>query len=52
MNTTLIERQNQTINPGKSGIFSSYFSRLKVGSILNKAGITKIKASVIVTLTE
>jgi len=45
MNTTLIEQQNQTINPDKLGIFSDYFSRLKVGSILNKTGITKTKGA-------
>ena len=41
MHTTLTELQNQTINPDKLGIFGDYFSRLKVGSMLNKSGIVK-----------
>lgn len=45
MNSTLIEQQNQTINPDKLGIFGNYFSRLKVGSMLNQTGITKTKGA-------
>ena len=45
MNSTLIEKQDQTINPDKLGIFGDYFSRLKVGSMLNKSGITKTKGA-------
>lgn len=45
MNNTLIEKQDQTINPDKLGIFGDYFSRLKVGSMLNKSGITKTKGA-------
>ena len=45
MNITLQEKQNQTINPEKSGIFSKYFTKLKVGSILNRSGIVKTKGA-------
>jgi hypothetical protein len=45
MNSTLMEQQNQTITPEKLGIFGNYFSRLKVGSLLNKSGITKTKGA-------
>ena len=38
-----IESQDQTINSEKLGIFRSYFSKFKVGSMLNKSGITKTK---------
>jgi len=41
----MIEQQNQTINPDKLGIFGGYFSRLKVGSMFNKSGITKTKGA-------
>ena len=45
MNSTLIEQQDQTITPDKLGIFGDYFSRLKVGSMLNKSGIIKTKGA-------
>ena len=45
MHTTSIGSQNQTQNPEKLGIFGNYFSMLKVGSMLNKSGITKTKAA-------
>ena len=45
MYITQIESQNQTINSEKPGIFRSYFSSLKVGSMLNKSGITKTKGA-------
>lgn len=45
MHTTSIGSQNQTINPDKLGIFGDYFSTLKVGSLLNKSGITKTKGA-------
>jgi len=40
-----IESQDQTINSEKLGIFRSYFSKFKVGSMLNKSGITKTKGA-------
>ena len=40
-----IESQNQTINSEKVVIFKNYFSSLKIGSMLNKAGITKTKGA-------
>jgi len=43
--TTPIRPQNQTINSNKFGIFGDYFSRLKVGSMLNKSGIIKTKGA-------
>ncbi|MEA1901763.1 MAG: hypothetical protein U9N47_13610 [Thermodesulfobacteriota bacterium] len=45
MYTTLIGSQNQTQKPEKLGIFDDYFSMLKVGSMLNKSGITKTKGA-------
>ena len=42
MNSTLIEKQNQI---EKLGIFGNYFSRLKVGKMLNKSGIMKTKGA-------
>jgi len=42
MNSTLIEEQNQI---EKLGTFGNYFSRLKVGKMLNKSGITKTKGA-------
>ena len=45
MHTTSIGSQNQTQNPEKLGIFGDYFSMLKVGSMLNKSGITKTKGA-------
>ena len=40
MHITQIELQNKTINSGKLGIFESYFSKFKIGSMLNKSAIT------------
>jgi len=45
MHTTSTEPQNQTINPDKLGIFGDYFSKLKVGSMLNNSGIVKTKGA-------
>ncbi len=45
MHITSTEPQNQTINPDKLGIFGDYFSRLKVGSMLNNSGIVKTKGA-------
>lgn len=45
MHTTSIGSQNQTQNPDKLGIFGNYFSKLKVGSMLNKSGIIKTKGA-------
>jgi hypothetical protein len=42
MNSTLIEEQNQI---EKLGTFGNYFSRLKVGKMLNKSGIMKTKGA-------
>ena len=42
MNTTLIEDQNQTLVSEELGIFSAYFAKLKVGSLLNRSGIVKL----------
>ena len=50
MNNTRIEQQNQIINPDKLGIFGDYFSRLKVGSMLNKSGIMKLPAAQILVV--
>ena len=45
MHITQIESQDQTINSEKLGIFKSYFSIFKIGSMLNKSGITKTKGA-------
>jgi len=45
MHTTSTGSQNQTQKPEKLGIFGDYFSILKVGSMLNKSGITKTKGA-------
>lgn len=45
MHITPIGTQNQTINPDKLGIFSDYFSILKIGSVLNKSSIIKTKGA-------
>lgn len=45
MNTTPIEDQNQTLSSEKLGIFSAYFAKLKVGSLLNRSGIMKTKGA-------
>jgi len=45
MHITPIESQNQTINPDKLGIFGDYFSKLKIGSMLNKSDIIKTKGA-------
>ena len=45
MHNTPIAPQNQTISSDKLGIFGDYFSLLKVGGLLNKAGITKTKGA-------
>jgi len=42
---TPVALQDQTINPERLGIFGSYFSMLKIGSLLNKSGITKTKGA-------
>jgi len=43
MNTTFREKQNQTQNPAQHGIFNDYLSKFKVGTLLNRSGITKTK---------
>ena len=51
MDTTLRGDQNQTkisqklVVSDKFGVFAYYFSKLKLGTILNKSGITKTKES-------
>jgi hypothetical protein len=45
MHITSIRPQNQTINPEKLGILGDYFSKLKIGSMLNKSGIVKTKGA-------
>ena len=45
MHITSAELQNQTITSDKLGILSDYFSRLKIGSMLNKSGIVKTKGA-------
>ena len=51
MDTTLRGDQNQTkisqklVVSDKFGVFAYYFSKLKLGTILNKSGITKIKGA-------
>ena len=45
MNTTPLEDQNQTLAHEKLGVFSSYFAKLKVGSLLNRSGIVKTKGA-------
>ena len=45
MHTTPIIAQDQTISPDDLGIFGDYFFKLKVGSMLNKSGITKTKGA-------
>lgn len=43
MNTTVTEKQNQIQNPDRHGILNEYFSKFKVGTLLNRSGITKTK---------
>ncbi|GAB6145860.1 hypothetical protein JCM12294_32990 [Desulfocicer niacini] len=45
MNTTLISEQNQTSNFDKMGIIYEHLSRLTVGTLLNRSGITKTKGA-------
>jgi len=45
MHNTSGRPQNQTIATEKLGIFSNYFSLLKIGSLLNQSGITKTKGA-------
>ncbi len=43
MNISPNQVQNQTLNSDKIGIFSEYFSTFKIGTLLNRSGITKTK---------
>ncbi len=45
MHIILFEFQNQIINSEKLGVFGSCFFSLKIGSMLNKSGITKTKGA-------
>ena len=38
---TLVNRYFKPINPDKLGIFGDHFSTLKIGSMLNRSGISK-----------
>lgn len=45
MNTTSTGRQNQTQNSDQIGVFTEYFSTFKIGTLLNRSGITKTKGA-------
>jgi len=45
MTTTLTGTQNQTSNSKKIGVFNEYFSNFKIGTLLNRSGITKTKGA-------
>ncbi len=45
MHITSAEPQNQTMAPDTFGILGDYFSKLKVGSMLNNSGIVKTKGA-------
>ncbi len=41
----LISEQNQTVIPEKLSIFADFFSEFKIGSLLNKSGISKTRGA-------
>ena len=43
MNHNFISLQNQTVTTKKLGIFENLFSEFKIGSLLNRSGISKTK---------
>ena len=45
MNTNLTNKQNQTHISDQLGILGEYFSVFKIGTLLNRAGITKTKGA-------
>ncbi|MBS3756944.1 MAG: transposase [Desulfobacterales bacterium] len=45
MHHNLISEQNQTVTPEKLSIFANFFSEFKIGSLLNKSGISKTKGA-------
>jgi hypothetical protein len=45
MYNTSTAPENKTITPDNLGIFDNYFSIIKIGGLLNKAGITKTKGA-------
>jgi hypothetical protein len=45
MYNTSTAPENKTITPDNLGIFDNYFSMIKIGGLLNKAGITKTKGA-------
>lgn len=45
MHHNLISEQNQTVIPEKLSIFADFFSEFKIGSLLNKSGISKTKGA-------
>jgi len=50
MNTTSVGIQNQTQNSDQFGVFSEYFSTFKIGTLLNRSGITKTKGCTPLTI--
>ena len=45
MNNSVIEKQNQIINFDKLGKLSNYFTKFKIGTLLNRSGIIKTKGA-------
>jgi hypothetical protein len=45
MNNSLITKQNQIINFDKLGKLSEYFTKFKIGTLLNRSGIIKTKGA-------
>jgi len=45
MHHNLISEQNQTVTLEKLSIFANFFSEFKIGSLLNKSGISKTKGA-------
>lgn len=41
MDSNFIEKENQIIDTKKLGVFTQYFNNFKIGTLLNKCGITK-----------
>ncbi len=45
MNHNFISEQNQTVINEKLSIFANFFSEFKIGSLLNRSGISKTKGA-------
>ena len=45
MHHNFISEQNQTVTPEKLSIFANFFSEFKIGSLLNKSGISKTRGA-------